>query len=284
MPLSRLLLASVPVLLAACVGEPSRAASSPAADASPPPAAAPIASSHAQADSAAVQQVTFRGARYYVLRVHTRTARIQMHWRDERNRPYGGPAVLGRALAARGERVIAVTSAGIYSREDTPKGLHVERGRVVVPLNLKDSTAGNFFRPRPNGVFAVMRDGTVRIVRRDAAGALVPRMMEATQSGPRLLHNGAAVSSFGNIPLRRTAIGVASPREAYVVVSRDPVSLNDLAALFRDRLGCTEALFLDGGAVQGLYAPADGIAFETNRFVGLLAVVENTTRGDPQGR
>jgi uncharacterized protein YigE (DUF2233 family) len=117
-----------------------------------------------------------------------------------------------------------------------------------------------------------MNDGTARIVRRGAAVALVPRMREATQSGPRLLENGQPVARFANTPLRGTAICVASPRRVFIAVSRDPASLNDLAALFRDRLGCTGALFLDGGAVQALVAPAQGITTETGRFVGFIAV------------
>lgn len=265
------------VALAGChraAPERADAAAVAEAEAAPPPPAVAPSVVPAESDSSAVRAVSFRGARYYVVPVDLGRARIRMFWKDADGDPYGRASVLADSLAAAGERVIAVTNAGIYTPENTPKGLHVERGRPIVPLNTTDSTSGNFFVPRPNGVFAVMRDGTARIVRRGAAAALVPRMAEATQSGPRLLENGRPVSRFSNTPLRRTAICVAGPRRVFIAVSRDPVSLNDVAALFRDELGCTDALFLDGGAVQALVAPRDSIRMETGRFVGFIAVLE----------
>jgi uncharacterized protein YigE (DUF2233 family) len=272
----RISVVALTLALAACrAGPPERAEAAVPPDTSPSLAAEPSTSSapSIETDSGDVQEMAFRGARYYVVPVDLDRARIQMHWKASSGRPYRRASLLADSLSAAGERVIAVVNSGIYTPQDAPKGLHVERGRAIVPLNTTDSTSGNFFRPRPNGVFAVMNDGTARIVRRGAVAALLPRMREATQSGPRLLENGQPVARFADTPLRRTAICVAAPRRVFIAVSRDPVSLNDLAALFRDRLGCTDALFLDGGAVQALVAPADGIAMETGRFVGFIAIV-----------
>jgi len=269
----RISILALTIAIAACrPGPPERAEAAAPADTAPaaelPPAPAPPSGT----DSGHVQEVAFRGAWYYVVPVDLDRARIQIHWRDANGRPYRRASVLADSLSAAGERVIAVVNSGIYTPQDAPKGLHVERGRAIIPLNTTDSTSGNFFRPRPNGVFAVMNDGTARIVRRGGAAALLPRMREATQSGPRLLEDGRQVAQFADTPLRRTAICVAAPRRVFIAVSRDPVSLNDLAALFRDRLGCTDALFLDGGAVQALVAPAEGIAMETGRLVGFIAI------------
>lgn len=271
----RISVVALTIALAACRSSPpERAEAAVPADTSPSPAAEPSTAPAPpiETDSGNVQEVAFRGARYYVVAVNLDRARIQMHWKDANGRPYRRAWVLADALSAAGEQVIAVVNSGIYTPQDAPKGLHVERGRALVPLNTTDSTSGNFFRPRPNGVFAVMNDGTALIVRRGAAAALVPRMREASQSGPRLLENGQTVAPFSDTPLRRTAVCVVGPRRVFIAVSRDPVSLNDVAALFKDRLGCTDALFLDGGAVQALVAPAEGIAMETGRFVGFIAV------------
>jgi uncharacterized protein YigE (DUF2233 family) len=276
----RISILALATALAACrPGPPERAEAAAPADTAPAaePSTAP-APPIVDTDSGNVQAVAFRGARYYVVPVDLNAARIQMHWKDATGRPYRRASVLADSLSAAGERVVAVVNSGIYTPQGAPKGLHVERGRALVPLNITDSTSGNFFRPRPNGVFAVMNDGTARILRRGAAEALLPRMREATQSGPRLLENGQPVARFSDTPLRRTAVCVAAPRRVFIAVSRDPVSLNDLAALFRDRLACTDALFLDGGAVQALVAPAEGISMETGRFVGFIAVVAGGRR------
>ena len=260
-------------LLAAGLAAAAFAAAKPLLEPGDRPAAAPSHDDRA-ARAPALQRVRFRDADYYVVHADLRRARVALHWKDENGRPFGSPTALARWLERRGERVAAVANAGIYTPESTPKGLHVERGRALIPLNLTDSTGGNFFRPRPNGVFAVFDDGTAAILRSDRVEDRLRRVAEATQSGPRLLERGAAVTRFGDVPLPRTAIGVASPTDVFLVVSEDPVSLNDLAALFRERLDCRDALFLDGGRVQGLAAPAAGVRVEDGPFVGLLAVLD----------
>jgi uncharacterized protein YigE (DUF2233 family) len=40
------------------------------------------------------------------------------------------------------------------------------------------------------------------------------------------------------------------------VISNAPVTFHQFAALFRDRLNCPDALFLDGGTASALYAPS----------------------------
>jgi uncharacterized protein YigE (DUF2233 family) len=47
--------------------------------------------------------------------------------------------------------------------------------------------------------------------------------------------------------------GVSAPTQVHFVITR--VSFYEFARFFRDGLGCRNALFLDGGAAPGLYAP-----------------------------
>ena len=65
-----------------------------------------------------IDAVTFDLSRY----------RISLHWKDEGGRPYRTIQALADALGKRGQRVAAVTNAGIYERDLTPLGLHVEDG------------------------------------------------------------------------------------------------------------------------------------------------------------
>ena len=55
--------------------------------------------------------------------------------------------------------------------------------------------------------------------------------------------------------LLRNGVGVPSPDIALFVISEAPVNFHELAVLFRDKLHCPDALFLDG-TVSSLYAPA----------------------------
>ena len=56
----------------------------------------------------------------------------------------------------------------------------------------------------------------------------------------------------------RNGVGVSSPTEVHFAISEDRVNFHAFARFFRDRLGCDDALFLDGGTAPGLYAPELG--------------------------
>ena len=56
----------------------------------------------------------------------------------------------------------------------------------------------------------------------------------------------------------RNGVGVTSPTQVHFVITEGRVNFYDFARFFRDRLGCANALFLDGGSAPGLYAPELG--------------------------
>ena len=93
----------------------------------------------------------------------------------------------------------------------------------------------------------------------------------ATQSGPMLVIEGALHPAFRpespNLRIRN-GVGVASDGSVWLVISREPVRFHDLATLFRDGLGCPDALYLDG-TVSEL---ATGPAHRGRRFSGALVV------------
>jgi uncharacterized protein YigE (DUF2233 family) len=55
----------------------------------------------------------------------------------------------------------------------------------------------------------------------------------------------------------RNGVGVVSSERVVLVISREPVSLHGFATFFRDKLGCRDALYLDG-AISGMWAPGLG--------------------------
>jgi len=88
---------------------------------------------------------------------------------------------------------------------------------------------------------------------------------------PRFVH--------ANVSLKqRSGVGV---RDAYTVVfaiSDDEVSFQALGRLFLEALKCNNALFLDGGSVPALYAPA--LKRGPNLFAlgPMIGVFERTSR------
>ncbi len=196
--------------------------------------------------------------------------RVSLHWKDAAGRPYRAIRALADALARRGERVVAVTNAGIYDRDGTPLGLHVEDGAVLRPLN-RDGGAGNFFL-KPNGVFSI--SGGVARVSETTAFRLGPAVETATQSGPLLVQDGAVHPAFrpGSTSRRsRNAVGVRADGAVVLAMTRVPVNFWHMATFMRDRAGCPSALYLDG-VISQLWATGGGPPEARYPYVGLLAV------------
>ena len=214
-------------------------------------------------------------ARVQVVRVDLRRAEVRMLWKDAAGAPFRSTGAVERWARGEGRTLLALSNAGIFDKDGTPTGLHVERGRVLDALNTRDE-AGNFYL-KPNGVFAILRDGTARIVPTERAAALQGRMREATQSGPALVLGGEIHRKFsplpGGTPLNRTAVAVCAPREIALVhtVGGTGITLHELARVIRDRLGCRDALFLDGNDTAMLQVRGEPWR-DQDGFVGFIGV------------
>lgn len=127
-------------------------------------------------------------------------------------------------------------------------------GKEQAPLNLANGE-GNFFL-KPNGVFVVTESGA-RVIESSAYARLPEHALLATQSGPLLVLEGRLHPAFNansTSRLFRNGVGVPSPDIALFVISEAPLNFHEFATLFRDKLGCPNALFLDG-TISSLYAP-----------------------------
>ena len=88
-----------------------------------------------------------------------------------------------------------------------------------------------------------------------------PQADFATQSGPMLVINGKLHSRFvryGGSRKYRAGVGSRDPNSVVFAVSESEVSFNEFAHLFRDKLQCKNALFLDGGSATSFYSPSLG--------------------------
>jgi uncharacterized protein YigE (DUF2233 family) len=54
----------------------------------------------------------------------------------------------------------------------------------------------------------------------------------------------------------RNGVGVSSPTEVHFAISEDWVNFEEFARFFRDKLGCDDALFLDGGTASACSRPS----------------------------
>jgi uncharacterized protein YigE (DUF2233 family) len=225
---------------------------------------------------AACEAQSFEGSAFTVCPVDTRRDEIRLAWRGADGRPLRSLAALEQSLGAEAAKVRFAMNAGMYDEEGAPVGLYIERGRELKRLNLRRGP-GNFHL-MPNGVFAVDGKNQVRVRSSAAFATTVRGARWATQSGPMLVIDGRLHPKFdrdGESRLIRNGVGVKDPRTAFLVISEDGVSFGRFARFFRDRLGCPNALFLDG-SVSSLWDPGSG---RQDGYSGLGPMVVVLRRG-----
>lgn len=195
------------------------------------------------------------GASYTICTYDARIDAIRLFLADDKNEVYGSFSALDSALARKGETLAFAMNAGMYDEARRPIGLYIEGGRMEKRANTA-SGAGNFHM-KPNGVFWVegARAGVTE-TQRFLKDRLRPAY--ATQSGPMLVIGGRInprIHDSGTSEKIRNGVGVRDGHLVTFVISNQPVTFHAFAHLFRERLNCPDALFLDG-SISGLYAPS----------------------------
>ena len=224
---------------------------------------------------------TFEGKRYLVSTVDLEKESLQLFLGDGRGHYFNNFANIDRWLAERKRRLVFAMNAGMFHPGFAPVGLFVDHGRTIGRLNL-DKGEGNFFL-KPNGVFAVTDAGAAVIEASQfpalAAARGIDKVQVATQSGPLLVIDGKLHPAFraeSESRLIRNGVGIISPQRAVFAISTEPVNFHEFARLFRDSLGCANALFLDGD-ISSLYTtdPKQGvIRFPLGPIIGIVAEPE----------
>src|SRR5919106_4125855 len=187
---------------------------------------------------------THEGSRYTVCEVDLRHQTVRLFWKKADGEPYGYLGSVPRSLGPRSRRLLFATNAGMFHPDYRPAGLYIENGRELVRANTKPGP-GNFHM-KPNGVFYVA-GATVGVLETGSFLKLRPQADFATQSGPLLVINGRLHPRFsrsGESRKYRNGVGVRDASSVIFAISDDEVSFGAFGRLFRDRLKCSNALFL----------------------------------------
>ena len=226
------------------------------------------------AGAARAEKVQFLAKEFICYWVDWRTDRLGLYWKDKKDQPLATFSRL-REHVRPAELKFAI-NAGIFSRDLTPLGLHVEEGRQLRPLNLKALEGGQFnFYLKPNGVFFLDQAAGPRVVVSEEFGRLAPPVQLACQSGPVLLTNGVFHPAFRPASTNfhyRSGVGVNRRGEAVFVLSLHRLRFYDFARLFKEKLECEEALYLDG-EICAIYLPELGFKSDARaEFAAMFAV------------
>jgi uncharacterized protein YigE (DUF2233 family) len=191
-------------------------------------------------------QVAFREIRSTVCRVDLRTDHLQLFLYDGAGMPYKSLRRLADSLRGQPEQLAFAMNAGMFREDYSPLGLLILNGRQVHRINLATGF-GNFYM-KPNGVFVLTTVGA-QIIESSQYGSVEDPVILATQSGPMMVSAGVIHSGLnpqGTSRNIRNGIGVMNANEVVFAISDEPVTFYEFALLFRDRLKCPDALYLDG--------------------------------------
>ena len=179
---------------------------------------------------------------------------------DAQNVPFRDIKTLKSYLLNRQETLVFAMNAGMYTSDNLPKGLYIENKQTRVALDTAQTGYGNFYL-MPNGVFA-FDDTSAVVLDSKSFQKQLKQYNYATQSGPLLVVNNQINPVFtpeSNSLFIRNGVGITQDGKIIFAISSQPVNFYVFAALFKEKLQCPNALFLDG-AISKMYAP------EANRF------------------
>jgi len=212
---------------------------------------------------ATATEVFHQGTGFDVYRLDSgEEQRLEFFWKRKDGKPYGSIHALRRALATAGRKLVFAVNGGIYSEQFTPLGLYIENGkRYYQPT--RGEGGGNFFL-LPNGVFYITEEGARVVATKDYQSQ--SRVINAIQSGPMLVINGRLHPRFiegYHSKYIRNGVGVDRKGRVVFAISGEPVNFHTFGTLFKGRLQCPNALYLDGN-ISAMYAP------ELHRYGGWL--------------
>ena len=223
-----------------------------------------------RAESAPCEPVTYEHSEYTVCEVDLRRQSVKLFWKNPDGHPYEYLSLLPRALGNHSRHLLFATNGGMYHPDNSPVGLYVEEGRE--PVRANTNTGPGNFHMRPNGVFYLTGE-VAGILETHSFINQKPQVDFATQSGPMLVIDGEVNARFvryGGSRKYRVAVGSRDRNLVVFAISETEVSFGEFARLFRDKLRCKNALFLDGGTATSFYSPVLG---RNSNFLSLGPII-----------
>ena len=228
----------------------------------------------------ACERRSFEGSAFTLCRYDPATDEMRLVVEGEKGAPLRSLAALERSIGRDAARVRFAMNAGMYDEAGQPIGLYVAGREERIKLNRRDGP-GNFHL-LPNGVFWIDGKGRAHVSASDDFAEAAPNPAWATQSGPMLVIGGELHPEFeedGASKLFRNGVGTDGSGTAWFAISEEGISFGRFARLFRDELGCSNALYLDG-TVSSLWDPGAGRQDAYGRLGPMLVVLKKAPRRD----
>jgi uncharacterized protein YigE (DUF2233 family) len=192
-------------------------------------------------------QLSYRGHSFDVVQIDPSAIQIDFFLENSNGIKYRSFKNLKTDLEANGQSLRFAMNGGMYLKDGSPQGLYIEKGKLIKPLDTIQNAFGNFYL-QPNGIFYVQdKKGYVLSTSQYLATSPIPNY--ATQSGPMLVIENKIHPSFvegsNNLNIRN-GVGIDKEGKVVFVISNEALNLYDFAMLFKEKLSCKNALYLDG--------------------------------------
>lgn len=218
------------------------------------------------------ERLEYGKASFDIVRVHELSA-LQFLFRDDNGQAFTSFKAVAGSVPQGDKKLVFATNGGIFEPDLMPSGLYIENAKILSPLNQKEGN-GNFYL-EPNGVFFIGETEKHILTTQAFAKAKIP-CKNAIQSGPMLVIKGAIHPKFNkSSPNKyvRSGVGINAKGQVIFAISNQPVNLYHFANLFKKRLGCADALYLDG-AISEMYLPALGRKDKGKPYGSIIAIFE----------
>ncbi len=212
------------------------------------------------AKQAQAQTLTYRNHSFDVYFVDITKQEVKMYLEDKNRVKFHSLGNLQNHLKQKGKKLIFATNGGMYlpPYDSEPQGLYVENTWERNPINLRDSEKLLNFYMKPNGVF-LLTDKTAKVIESSHYPQLKEKeeVLYATQSGPMLVIEGQLHPKFNEGSTStyiRSGVGLIDDTHLVFAISNERVNFWTFAMLFKEKLKCENALYLDG-AISQMYLP-----------------------------
>jgi len=216
--------------------------------------------------------VDFSDKQYEVFKA-PKINKIKMGLKDKNGKSYRN---LGNLINEhKSDTVLFATNAGMYLKNNEPKGLYIENGIEINSIDKKTEGYGNFYM-QPNGIFFIKKDSAFVSTTSEYLKNDLNKALFATQSGPMLLIDDTINSKFAKNSTHlniRSGVGVTKKNEIVFIRSKVPVTFYELAKLFKEKYHCNNALYLDG-VISRMYLPEINAADTGGDFGPIIYITQ----------
>jgi len=216
---------------------------------------------------------------YYVYQTRP-DEEVRMYWKDKQGKIFKSFENVKSHIEQNGQEVSFITNGGIYMEANVPLGLYIENGETLASLNQVKRAFGNFYI-QPNGVFVIHKNGFEIVPTGNFTNS--DSIVYANQSGPMLLIEGDINPLFNrdsqNKRIRSSVCTKTSKEEiapqVVFTLSEQAVTFYEFSKFLKKRVGCKNALYLDG-TISKIYSPLHDEEYFEGDFAVIIGVTKSS--------